>query len=342
MKIPVTTIKASELSIGKNLAEIQPELAIKLFQCMKRIRFLEETIANRYSEQKMRCPTHLSIGQEAVAAGVCLALNRDDQVFGTHRSHAHYIAKGGNIKAMIAEIYGKATGCSSGKGGSMHLVDLSVGFMGSTAIVGGTIPVGVGAALANRLHQNSRACCVFFGDAAVEEGVFHESVNFAVLRKLPVLFVCENNLYSVYSPLKVRQPEGREIWKLAAAYDMRSAHGDGNDVLEVFVKTKTALEHIHRGDGPYFLEFSTYRWREHCGPDFDNELGYRMEKEYLSWKERDAIVLLEAQLLAKDAISQTGIQDMEKAIKTQVDEAFDFAENSPFPHSEETFTSLFR
>ena len=252
---------------------VQPAMAVKLLQCMKRIRFLEETIANRYSEQKMRCPTHLSIGQEAVAAGVCLALNREDQVFGTHRSHAHYMAKGGNIKAMIAEIHGKATGCSSGKGGSMHLVDLSVGFMGSTSIVGGTIPVGVGAALANRLHQNGKICCVFFGDGAVEEGVFHESVNFAVLKQLPVLFVCENNLYSVYSPLNVRQPEGREIWKFAAGYGMPSDHGNGNHAIEVFEKTEMALKHIRSGNGPYFLEFATYRRREHCGPNFDNDLG---------------------------------------------------------------------
>jgi len=342
MKRPRTVGKILELAKDKSLHGVQPEVAIELFQCMKLIRFVEEAIADRYSEQKMRCPTHLSIGQEAVAAGVCLALNPDDQVFGTHRSHAHYIAKGGNIKAMIAEIYGKATGCSSGKGGSMHLVDLSVGFMGSTSIVGNTIPVAVGAAMANRLHKNGRVCCVFFGDAAVEEGVFHESANFAVLKKLPVLFVCENNLYSVYSPLKVRQPEGREIWKFAAGYGMPSAHGDGNDALEVFEKIQTALEHIRRGDGPFFLEFATYRWREHCGPNFDNDLGYRTEEEYLSWKERDPIALLEAQLLPRGAISQADIEEMERAIQAEVDEAFDFAERSPFPDPDEAFVGLYR
>ena len=319
-----------------------PETAFALLRSMKRIRFVEETIANRYSEQKMRCPTHLSIGQEAVAAGVCLALNRDDQVFGTHRSHAHYIAKGGDIKAMIAEIYGKATGCSSGKGGSMHLVDLTVGFMGSTSIIGNTIPVGVGAAMANRLHKNDKICCVFFGDAVIEEGVFHESVNFAVLKKLPVLFVCENNLYSVYSPLSVRQPEGREIWKFAAAYGIPSAHGDGNNALEVFEETQKALEHIRRGDGPYFLEFATYRWREHCGPNFDNDIGYRTEEEYLSWKERDPIPLLESHLLAQGALIQADIEKMESAMQALVDEAFDFAEESPFPDPEEAFKGLYK
>jgi len=342
MQRPQTVEKVLELVKDKELREIQPQVALQLFQCMKLIRCVEENIANRYSEQKMRCPTHLSIGQEAVAAGVCLALNRDDQVFGTHRSHAHYIAKGGDIKAMIAEIYGKATGCSSGKGGSMHLVDLPVGFMGSTSIVGSTIPVAAGAALANHLHKNGRICCVFFGDAAVEEGVFHESVNFAVLKKLPVLFVCENNLYSVYSPLQVRQPEGREIWKFAEAYGMSSAHGNGNDALEVFEKTQTALEHIRRGDGPYFLEFATYRWREHCGPNFDNDIGYRTEDEYLSWKERDPIKSLETQLLKQAVINKTDIEKIQAFIQKEVDEAFYFAEKSPFPGPEEAFKGLYK
>ena len=336
MKKPGTVEKISEP------ADAVPEAPIALFQCMKLIRFVEETIARRYSEQKMRCPTHLSIGQEAVAAGVCLALNRDDQVFGTHRPHAHYIAKGGDIKAMIAEIHGKATGCSSGKGGSMHLVDLSVGFMGSTSIVGNTVPLGVGAAMANQLHNNGKVCCVFFGDAVIEEGVFHESVNFAVLKKLPVLFVCENNLYSVYSPLKVRQPEGREIWKFASAYGIPSEHGDGNNAVEVFKKTENALEHIRRGDGPYFLEFATYRWREHCGPNFDNDIGYRTEEEYHTWKEQDPIPLLESQLLAQGVINKAGIGEMEKTIQTEVDEAFEFAGNSPFPDPEEAFKGLYR
>jgi len=309
---------------------------------MKRIRIVEETIANRYAEQKMRCPTHLSIGQEAVAAGVCQALNRGDQVFGTHRSHAHYIAKGGDIKAMIAEIHGKATGCSSGKGGSMHLVNLSVSFQGSTSIVGNTVPLGVGAALANQLHRNGKVCCVFFGDAVIEEGVFHESVNFAVVRNLPVLFICENNLYSVYSPLSVRQPEGREIWKFAAGYGLASAHGDGNDVWEVFDNVEAALEHIRGGHGPYFLEFATYRWREHCGPNFDNDLGYRTEEEYQSWKSRDPVTTFEARLMEQGTIKDTDIQSMGNAIQREVEEAFAFAEASPFPEPEETFKGVYR
>ncbi len=326
----------------KDLGSKQKEIALDLMQRMKLIRCVEETIAVRYGEQKMRCPTHLSIGQEAVAAGVCLALKRDDQVFGTHRSHAHYIAKGGDIKSMIAEIYGKATGCSSGKGGSMHLVDISAGFMGSTSIVGNTIPVCVGAALANHLKKNGRICCVFFGDAAVEEGVFHEAANFAVLKHLPVLFVCENNLYSVYSPLKVRQPEKRLIWELVAGYGMPSFSGDGNDALDVYEKTLAAVDHIRRVEGPYFLEFATYRLREHCGPNFDNDLGYRTEEEWVLWKERDPVELLESYLMDQGVIRRDDIEEIEVAVQTEVVRAFDFAENSPFPEQEEAFKDLFR
>src|SRR5689334_37007 len=172
-----------------------PELSRKLLFDMLRIRAVEESIAARYSEQKMRCPTHLSVGQEGVSAAIGAVLRHTDLAVSGHRAHAHYLAKGGDLKAMIAEIYGKATGCSRGKGGSMHLVDESVGFMGSTAIVGGTVPVGVGLAYPMKLKRSDQITCIFLGDAVVETGVFFESVNFAVLKKLPVLFLCENNLY---------------------------------------------------------------------------------------------------------------------------------------------------
>ena len=185
-----------------------------IYTRMCRIRLTEETIAKRYSEQKMRCPTHLSIGQEGVASGVCANLTNEDIVLSTHRAHAHYIAKGGSLDSMIAEIYGKATGCSKGKGGSMHLIDKSCGFFGSTAIVGNTIPVATGVALSLQLRNTECLSCVFFGDGSVEEGAFYEAVNFAALKNLPILFVCENNLYSVYSSLNVRQPKGREIYKM--------------------------------------------------------------------------------------------------------------------------------
>lgn len=190
---------------------------------------------------------------------------------------------------MIAEIYGKVTGCSKGMGGSMHLIDTSVGFMGSTAIVGNTIPVAVGLALEKKLQKKKSIACVFFGDGATEEGAFYESLNFAIIHSLPILFICENNLYSVYSGLEVRQPPKRKIYKMVKAMGISVHHGNGNDVEEVFRIVKNAKKSISQGGGPQFIEFDTYRWREHCGPNYDNDLGYREESEFLYWKKKDPL-----------------------------------------------------
>ncbi|MCS6763649.1 MAG: thiamine pyrophosphate-dependent dehydrogenase E1 component subunit alpha [Candidatus Protistobacter heckmanni] len=304
---------------------------IQLLRQMKRIRAVEEEIAARYPQGKMRCPTHLSIGQEAAAVGVGCALNKTDLAVSTHRAHAHYLAKGGNLNAMIAEIYGKETGCSRGRGGSMHLIDLDVGFEGSTAIVGSTIPVGVGLGLAIHLGGDDRVSCVFLGDGATEEGVFYEAVNFAVVRKLPVLFVCENNLYSVYSPLSVRQPGGRVIHRMAAELGLESTYADGNDVLAVLDTTSKVIANIRAGKGPQFVEFSTYRWREHCGPNYDNDIGYREEAEFLRWRERDPIAVFSAQLRGAGRLNEVAEAAMDAEIKLEIDGAFDFAERSPFP-----------
>src|SRR5437773_1427896 len=223
------------------------EVSRDLLYRMKLIRCVEETIAARYAEQKMRCPTHLSIGQEAVAAAVGAVLRRDDLAVSGHRAHAHYLAKGGSLPAMIAEIYGKATGCAHGKGGSMHLVDEAAGFVGSTAIVAGTVPVGVGLAYPMKLKGTDQLSCVFMGDAVAETGVFFESVNFAVLKQLPVLFICENNLYSVYSPLSVRQPKGRAIHKMVSGLGIPVADGDGNDVRAVYEMVADGVRSIRNG-----------------------------------------------------------------------------------------------
>jgi len=313
-----------------------------LYYTMLRIRLIEETIAERYTEWKMRCPTHLCIGQEAVSAAVGMVLRKNDFVVSSHRAHGHYLGKDGDLNKMLAEIYGKVTGCSAGKGGSMHLIDRSVGFVGSTAIVGGTIPIGVGLGHSIKLKGTDQVSCVFLGDGAIEEGVFYESINFAALKKLPVLFVCENNLYSVYSPLNVRQPESRNICRIVEAMGVPAEYGDGNNAVEVFDKVSRAVKSIRQISGPHFFEFSTYRWREHCGPNFDNDLGYRTEKEYLAWKERDPLRLLESQLLGEGIISKNDIEEMAVNIQQEIDQAFDFAENSPFPNPEEAFTGLYR
>lgn len=312
-----------------------------LFQLM-RIRAVEETIAERYKEWKMRCPTHLCTGQEAIAVGVCAVLRNDDFVVSTHRAHGHYLAKGGDLKRMIAEIYGKVTGCSAGKGGSMHLIDETVGFMGSTSIVGGTIPVGTGIGLSIRLNGTNQVSCIFFGDSATEEGVFYESLNFAVLKGLPVLYICENNFYSVYSPLRVRQPAGRCISEMVKCLGIDSLKGDGNDVIDVYYKTLQAIDYIKKEEKPFFLEFPTYRWREHCGPNFDNDLGYRAYEEYCMWKERDPIVLLENQMKNNNEITEVEIENMGSLIIEEINEAFHFADISDFPDSKEAFSHLFK
>jgi len=297
----------------------------KLFESMLRIRLVEESIANKYSEQKMRCPTHLSIGQEAIAVGVCANLTSQDQVLSTHRAHAHYLAKGGCLKSMMAEIYGKASGCSKGMGGSMHLIDTSVGFMGSTAIVGNTIPVAVGLALEKKVTYKKSIACVFFGDGATEEGAFYESVNFAIIHSLPILFICENNFYSVYSGLEVRQPMNRKIYKMVRAMGISAQHGNGNDVKEVARKVKHAKAMILKSGGPQFLEFDTYRWREHCGPNFDNNIGYREESEFLKWKKKDPLKNFYSEN------SQKYIDRKIDIISKEIDDAHQFANDSKFP-----------
>lgn len=318
-----------------------PEIAKQLLFQMKRIRFVEEEIARRYKENRMRCPTHLSVGQEAVAAAVGLALRNDDLAVSGHRAHAHYLGKGGNLRRMLAEIYGKATGCAHGKGGSMHLIDEAAGFMGSTAIVAGTVPVGVGLAYGIKLKGSTQVSCVFHGDAVVEAGVFFESVSFAVLKKLPVLFLCENNLYSVYSHLRVRQPEGRSIAKMVGGLGLPAASGDGNDAAEVYQMTSDALAAIRGGGGPRFLEFSTYRWREHCGPAYDNDLGYRTEAEFLDWRAREPIGRFEAPLLAGGQITTQELSDMAATIANETSTAFAFAEESPFPRAISAYADLY-
>lgn len=300
---------------------------------MLRIRMIEEKIAELYPEQEMRCPTHLCIGQEAIAVGVCANLSRNDYALSGHRSHGHYLAKGGDLKAMLAELYGKATGCTQGKGGSMHLVDLPVGFLGATPIVGSTIAIAAGVAFGTVMRGEQRVTAVFFGDAAAEGGVLHESLNFAVLKKLPVVFVCENNLYSVYSPLSVRQPEGREIFRLAKGHGIESYQGDGNDVLEVYTLAEKAIRKARQGGGPTFLELKTYRWREHCGPYYDFDLGYRTEAEFEEWQRRCPVKMFKERLLKNGILCNQDIEPMEYKLAAEIEDAVKFAKESPFPEN---------
>lgn len=301
---------------------------------MIRIRMVETEIARRYQEQEMRCPTHLSIGQEAVPAAFSQCVRTADFAVSTHRGHAHYLGKGGALRPLIAELYGKEAGCSKGRGGSMHLIDLGVNFYGTSAIVGNSIPVGVGLALSAQLRGSDQVSCVFLGDGAVEEGVFYESVNFAAVRSLPVLFVCENNAYSVYSPLSVRQPPGRSITDMVRGIGVDAACADGNDAIACYRAISEAFATVRTEGRPVFVEFMTYRWREHCGPNVDDDLGYRPAEEVAGWLARDPIRIVTETLTARDPGTSDEVAAWEHQIADEVASAFEFAIKAPFPRSE--------
>jgi pyruvate dehydrogenase E1 component alpha subunit len=242
---------------------------------------------------------------------------------------------------MMAELYGKVTGCSGGKGGSMHLIDLETGFLASTPIVGSTVPIAVGTALASAMAGQRRVTVAFFGDAVAEQGVLCESLNFALLKRLPVVFVCENNGYSVYSPLCVRQPATREIFQIPQGHGMESYQGDGNDVVQVYEMAKKAVAKARNGEGPTFLEFKTYRWREHCGPNYDNDLGYRTEEECKEWMNRCPIMVFRESLLREGVFSQSELDDVARKIEAEIEQAVRFAKESPFPGEKDLLSHVY-
>jgi TPP-dependent pyruvate/acetoin dehydrogenase alpha subunit len=314
--------------------EIPNDQLIDLLRRMMRIRCLEETLADRYKEQEMQTPTHFSIGQEAPAVGVCAALDQHDVVYSGHRCHAHYLAKGGPLLGLVGELYGKEIGCARGRGGSVHLNDVRSGMIASSAILGQTIAVAVGSAWAFSQDRSRRIAVAFFGDGAVEEGIFHESLNFAAVRKVPVLFVCENNLYSTHSPLSVRQPAGIQIFERARSYTIPSAQVDGNDVVSVSEAAAKAVHSCRSGRGPYFLECLTYRWREHVGPLWDYDAGYRTKAEVEQWMARCPIKRLSERLLAQGVCTEETLRVLRQEIQDEVDHAVSVAKASPFPSVE--------
>ncbi len=312
----------------------------KLFRSMLRIRRVEEALAARYAEQEMRCPMHLCIGQEAIAVGVCENLEKTDLIFSNHRAHGHYLAKGGDLQAMVAELYGRSTGCCGGRGGSMHLIDLNVGFMGATPIVGGTVPLAVGAAWSASLRGRKQVTVVFFGDGCFEEGVLHEAMNFAALHKLPVVFVCENNDFSVYTRRNDRQPN-RSIYKVAASHGIEAVSGNGNDVEEVMNIASQAIDNARNGNGPQFLEFETYRWLEHCGPNFDDELNYRSVVEMELGLSNCPIKGYKLKMAEKIPEVDVLVQNFESEIRKEIEEAFIFASSSKQPSLQDAMSKLY-
>lgn len=312
---------------------------LSLYTMMKRIRMTETMIENHYGEDQMHTPIHLYIGQEAVAAGVCFNLDKEDVVFSNHRNHGHYIAKGGNLKAMIAELFNKETGCAGGFGGSMHLIDQAVGFPLTSAIVAGGIPLATGHALAASMRKEKTVTVAFLGDAATEEGVVYESICFAVLKNLPIVYVCENNYYSVGTPLEKREREGFLSAKFTGMLPVVSV--DGNDVLEVQRISNTLIEQARCGGGPSFLECKTYRLRDHHNVKTGVEAGYQSQNEWDMWAKRCPLKHLEQVLLEQQIMRKSDIKKMEEEMQRELDEAFDFAQTSKLPAKEILYNVLF-
>lgn len=307
-----------------------------LYRTLYRIRRVEEEIARIYPSDKLKSPVHLSIGQEAVAAAMCAPLTREDTVFCTYRGHAAYLAKGGSLKQMLAEMYGKATGCTKGKGGSMHLIDPEAGVMGASAVVGTTIANAVGYAYSVKLRKRNAVVMSFMGDGASEEGVFAESLNFAVLKKLPVIFVCENNGYAIHTHQSQRQGLP-DICGRARAAGVQSELITDNDILKMHDRASATVDALRDGvaTGPFFFECQTYRWKEHVGPNEDFKLGYRTREQAEPWIENDQVKRL-AELLPVRVRKQ-----IETEVDEEVEEAIAFAEASPFPELSELTTDVF-
>ena len=304
-----------------------------------RVRHTEETIAARYGAQEMRTPTHLGTGQEAVAVGVATALRKDDAVYSHHRCHNHYLACGGSVYRLAAELYGRVDGCSRGRGGSVHLTDRDNGFIASSAILGETVAVATGSALAFKMDGQDRVAVSFFGEAACEEGIFYESLNYAAINALPIIYICENNLYSTESPLAVRQPAGTELCARAQSFMVAAEKVDGNDVTAVYLAARRAVARARAGQGPSFVECFTYRWREHVGPQFDHEVGrsYRGKAEFDAWMERCPVKRSAARLAEMGLAGADELATRSGEVEREIAEIFDRARKAPWPEPESLF-----
>jgi TPP-dependent pyruvate/acetoin dehydrogenase alpha subunit len=317
----------------KSIPSTGENLLVSLHHDLLKVRLTEETLAERYKQQEMRTPAHFGSGQEAVAVGVCHALRTNDVVFTHHRSHNHFLAKGGTTYELAAELYGRADGCSGGRGGSVHLTAPEVGFIASSAILGEMTAVAVGAALAFQMDKSDRVAVTFFGEGAMDEGSFYESINYAAIKKLPVLFVCENNLYATESPLYVRQATGTDLCERVRAFKIQSERIDGNDVLEVFQTTQAVVEQLRSGEGPYFLECMTYRWREHVGPHFDHDLKrtYRSREEVEGWMARCPVTRSRERLLKSGIATAAQLDAWQDEMQKKVNTDIDRARAAPWP-----------
>ena len=321
--------------------DIPKEKLLQMYEDMVYIRMVEEKLISLHPEQLMKSPHHYYIGQEAVAVGACAALTNDDYVFSTHRSHGHYLAKGGDLNAFMAEMYVKLDGCSKGKGGSMHLVDTTVGHMGSSAIVSGSIPIAAGAGWAFQLQKKNKVAVSFFGDGAADEGVLYESLNFCALKKLPVIYICENNFFASFSKVEARQAV-QDIAKRAEAFGVTAKRIDGNNVLEVYKEMKEAVKRAREGKGPTLFEAITYRLKGHCGTDNDIDPRLRTQEELDEWLTKCPIPFFKDYLEKQKILTPEIEEKMCKKLTKKIDEAVDFGRNSPLPPEDELHKDVFQ
>jgi TPP-dependent pyruvate/acetoin dehydrogenase alpha subunit len=312
-------------------AAFSPTDLAGLYRSMLRIRRIEEEIERRYHQDQMKTPIHLVIGQEAAAVGCCAAMTTADLLYSSHRTHGAYLAKGGDLRAMLCEMHCRANGCAGSRGGSMHLIDKRVGMAGTSAIVGGAVPIAVGAALAAQMKGEDRVVAVFLGDATTEEGVASESLNFAALKQLPIVFFCENNFYSVQSPLATRQPAGRVLHRWAAAHEVPAVEVDGANVLAVHAAAAAAVTRARSGGGPSFIEARVYRFRAHGGAGDDSRTGYRDEAEPAAWQPFDPVQMFGDYLRGLRILTAEGVAAMEDEIGREIADAFEYALASPTP-----------
>ena len=317
---------------------LSKEKILKMYQDMLKIRYFENEITNVYSKGLMPGLAHLYIGEEAVAVGVCNNLTERDFAVSTHRGHGHLIAQGADLKKMMAEVLGKETGYCKGKGGSMHIADFSKGILGADAIVGAGIPIATGSGYSAKLRGTNQVTISFFGDAASNQGTFHESINMAAAWKLPVVYVCENNLYGISVDIR-KVTNTKDIATRALAYDIPGIVVDGNDVLEVYRVTKEAVERARKGEGPTLIECKTYRFKGHHVGDPGRV--YRLEKETKEWKEHCPIKIFHERLIKEKISLEEELDLIEKNTKKIIKEAADFAIQSPYPDEKEAYEDLF-
>ena len=323
---------------GVRQLPIPEEKLIDMYKKMELIRHFEYTINELYGKGKISGALHLYAGEEAVAVGVCSNLRKDDYVVSTHRGHGHCIAKGADLKRMMAELFGRSTGICGGKGGSMHVADLSVGMLGASGIVGGGIPLATGAALSAKYRGTDQVAVAFFGDGASNQGTFHEAINLGSIWDLPVIYVCENNGYAEATPITY-SARVKNIADRAVSYGIPGVVVDGMDVIAVYEVAQAAIQRAREGKGPTLIECKTYRFEGHEMGDPHNL--YRSKEEVEEWKKKDAILRLRNMLLSNKILTEKEIGTIEEDVKKQIEEATKFADESPYPNPEEAVQGVF-